>query len=96
MFARISTYKTGPETRRDNPSDDVVNSVLQLPGCRGVYYLNGKGTDNALSITLWDTEDAMVASRQAASRIREESSQADRTEIVSVEEFEVTASSLKA
>ncbi|MDQ0770218.1 heme-degrading monooxygenase HmoA [Pseudarthrobacter defluvii] len=95
MFARISTYKTGPETRRDNPSNDVVNSVLQLPGCRGVYYLNGKETDQALSITLWDTEDAMVASRQAASRIREESSQADRTQIVSVEEFEVTASSLK-
>ena len=95
MFARISTYKTGPDTRRDNPADDVVNSVLQLPGCKGVYYLNGKGTDNALSITLWDTEDAMVASRQAASRIREESSQADRTRIVSVEEFEVMASSLK-
>jgi len=96
MFARISTYKTGPDTRRDNPSDDVVNSVLELPGCKGVYYLNGKETDNALSITLWDTEEAMVASRQAASRIREESSQADRTQIVSVEEFEVTASSLKA
>ncbi|MEW1805453.1 hypothetical protein [Pseudarthrobacter sp. NPDC080039] len=95
MFARISTYKTGPDTRRDNPTDDVVNSVLQLPGCKGVYYLNGTETDNALSITLWDTEDAMLASRQAATRIREESSQADRTQIVAVEEFEVMASSLK-
>jgi len=95
MFARISTYKTGPDTRTDNRTDDVVNSVLELPGCKGVYYLNGKDTDNALSITLWDTEEAMVASRQAASRIREESSQADRTQIVSVEEFEVMASSLK-
>ncbi|MDP9888314.1 hypothetical protein [Pseudarthrobacter enclensis] len=95
MFARISTYKTGPDTRRDNPTDDVVNSVLQLPGCKGVYYLNGTETDNALSITLWDTEDAMLASRQAATRIREESSQADRTQIVAVEEFEVMASKLQ-
>ncbi|MEV4990322.1 hypothetical protein [Pseudarthrobacter sp. LMD1-1-1.1] len=95
MFARISTYKTGPDTRRDNPSDEVVDSVLQLPGCKGIYYLNGKDTENALSITLWDTQEAMVASRQAASRIREESSQSDKTQIVSVEEFEVTASNLK-
>ncbi|TQJ58036.1 hypothetical protein FBY30_0239 [Arthrobacter sp. SLBN-83] len=95
MFARISTYRTGPETRRDNPADDVVNSVLRLPGCKGVYYLNGRDTDNALSITLWDTEEAMVDSRQVASRIREESSQADRTQVVAVEEFEVTASRLQ-
>ncbi|MDE8588322.1 hypothetical protein [Arthrobacter sp. NQ4] len=95
MFARISTYKTGPDTRTDNPTDVVVNSVLELPGCKGVYYLNGTETDNAISITLWDTEDAMLASRQAATRIREESSQADGTQIVSVEEFEVMASSLK-
>ncbi|MGN7198654.1 hypothetical protein [Arthrobacter sp. SAFR-044] len=93
MFARISTYRTGPETRADNPGD-VVDAVLQIPGCKGVYYLNGTGTDKALSITLWETEEAMVASRRDATRIREESSRADRTEIVSVEEFEVTASSL--
>ena len=37
----------------------------------------------------------MVASRLAASRIREESSQADRTQVVSVEEFEVMASKLQ-
>ncbi|MDP9986674.1 hypothetical protein LFT44_05090 [Arthrobacter sp. FW306-05-C] len=94
MFARISTYRTGPETRPDN-TGNVVDRVLQIPGCKGVYYLNGTGTDKALSITLWDTEEAMVASRQDATRIREESSEADRTEIVSVEEFEVAASSLQ-
>jgi heme-degrading monooxygenase HmoA len=68
--------------------------VLQLPGCKGIYYLNGKETNKALSITLWDTEEGMVATRQDATKIREETSEADNTQIVSVEEFEVTVNSL--
>lgn len=95
MFARVSTYKTGPETTADAPAEDVVKSVLEIPGCRGIYYLNGKETDKALSITLWDTEEAMVASREAANKIRTESSDAQKTQILEVEEFEVTTSSLK-
>ncbi|GAC1606454.1 MAG: hypothetical protein NVS3B6_19610 [Pseudarthrobacter sp.] len=94
MFARISTYKTSPDTLRDAPAEDVITKVLQLPGCKGIYYLNGKETNKALSITLWDTEEAMVATRQDATKIREETSEADKTQIISVEEFEVTANSL--
>jgi heme-degrading monooxygenase HmoA len=94
MFARISTYKTSPDTLRNAPADDIIARVLQLPGCKGIYYLNSKESDKALSITLWDTEESMVATRQDATRIREETSEADKTHIVSVEEFEVTANSL--
>ena len=47
MFARVSTYKTGPETTADAPSEDIVKRVLEIPGCRGIYYLNGKETDKA-------------------------------------------------
>lgn len=95
MFARVSTYKTGPETLSDTPSEDIVSKVLQIPGCKGIYYLNGKETDKALSITLWDTEEAMAASRQEANKIRKETSEAEKTEILEVEEFEVTLGSLK-
>lgn len=95
MFARVSTYKTGPETLSDSPSEDVVSRVLQIPGCKGIYYLNGKETGKALSITLWDTEEAMAASRQEANKLRKETSEAEKTEILEVEEFEVTLSSLK-
>ncbi|WP_255767660.1 hypothetical protein [Pseudarthrobacter sulfonivorans] len=95
MFARISTYKTSPDTVREAPTDDIIARVLQLPGCKGIYYLKGKETNKALSITLWDAEEALVATRQDATKIREETSQADKTQIVSVEEFEVTAENLK-
>lgn len=94
MFARVSTYKTGPETLSDTPSEEIVSRVRQIPGCRGIYYLSGKEAGKAISITLWDTEEAMTASRQEANKIRKENSDAEKTDIIAVEEFEVTVSSL--
>jgi heme-degrading monooxygenase HmoA len=96
MFARVSTYKTGPETVSDTPSEDIVSKVLQIPGCKGIYYLNGTESDRALSITLWDTAEAMTESRQEANKIRKENSEAEKIDIVAVEEFEVTLSSLNS
>ncbi len=95
MFARVSTYKTGPETVSDTPSQEIVDRVLQIPGNKGIYYLAGNGIDKAISITLWDTEEAMVESRQEANKIRKENSEAEKTQIMEVEEFEVTVSSLR-
>lgn len=95
MFARVSTYKTGPETVSDVPPQELVDRVLQIPGNKGIYYLSGNGIDKAISITLWDTEEAMTESREEANKIRKEASEADRTPIVEVEEFEVTINSLK-
>jgi heme-degrading monooxygenase HmoA len=66
-----------------------------MPGCRGIYYLNGKETGTNLSITLWDSEESMVTSRETANKIREEASAAQRTQILAVEEFEVAVSNLK-
>jgi Antibiotic biosynthesis monooxygenase. len=94
MFARVSTYETNPESI-DAPSEDVVRRVLEIPGCLGIYYLNGKDTDRALSIVLWDTEAALTASQQTGNQIRTETSKAQNTQILDVEEYEVTTNSLR-
>lgn len=95
MFARVSTYKTGPETVSNTPAQEIVDRVRQIPGNKGIYYLAGNGIDKAISITLWDTEEAMVESREEANKIRKDNSDAEKTQILEVEEFEVTVSSLK-
>ena len=92
--ARGTPDKTGPETVADTPTEDIVSRVRQIPGCKGIYYLSGKETDKAISITLWDTEEAMTASRQEANKIRKENSEEEKPETGSLEEFEVTLSSL--
>lgn len=94
MFARVSTYRTSPESTTDGPSEDVLRQVLEVPGCQGIYFLNGTGSDKALSITLWDSEETLTASQQTANRIRSETAADQKITILEVEEFKVTASRL--
>ncbi|MDQ6752278.1 MAG: antibiotic biosynthesis monooxygenase [Actinomycetota bacterium] len=96
MYARVSTYQTGPDTISDAPSEDTVRRAREMPGCLGIYYLNGKEAGKDLSITLWESEEAMTESRAAANKIRAEASAAEKTQILAVEEFEVTVSNLKS
>ncbi|NKX56260.1 antibiotic biosynthesis monooxygenase [Arthrobacter mobilis] len=95
MFARVSTFRTGPETP-PSPPEEQARKVLEMPGCRGLYFLKGKESGKSLAITLWDSEEAMTASRQAADKLRAQLSSDSKMEIVGVEEFEVTASDIPA
>ncbi|WP_251036293.1 hypothetical protein [Arthrobacter sp. ISL-28] len=56
--------------------------------------MNGTGSDKALSITLWDSEETLTASQQAANKLRSATSEEQKIEILEVEEFKVTASRL--
>lgn len=93
MFARVSTYRPAPGTT-GSPSDETVDRVLGLPGCLGIYYLLGKD-NKSLSISLWDDEEALAASQQAADKIRSETSAEQHMQILDVEEFEVLTRRLK-
>ncbi len=93
MFARVSTYRPGPDST-GAPSDETVQRVLGLPGCLGIYYLLGK-ENTSLSITLWDGEEALAGSQQAADKIRSETSAEQHMQILGVEEFEVLTERLK-
>ena len=93
MFARVSTYRTSADNT-GKPSEETVERVLALPGCQGLYYLKGEG-DKALSISLWESAEAISGSRQAADSIRAATSAEQHLEILSVEEFEVLTRDLK-
>ena len=93
MFARVSTYQPAPDST-GAPSEETVRRVLELPGCKGIYYL--LGNDNgSLGITLWDDASALAGSRQAADRIRAETTQEQHMETLGVEEFEVLTRELR-
>ncbi|MBT2547702.1 MULTISPECIES: hypothetical protein [Arthrobacter] len=93
MFARVSTYRPGPEST-GAPTDDTIRQVLDLPGCRGLYYLYGADS-KSLSISLWDDEKVLADSRQVADRIRSETSAEQHLQVLGVEEFEVLTSEFK-
>ncbi len=55
-----------------------------------MLFLIAPETGRAMSLALWETEDHMRASEEAASRLRAESTEAMGEQVVAVERFEVT------
>lgn len=92
MFARVSTYRPAPQSTGE-PSVATVNQVLEMPGCKGIYYLLGKD-NRSLSITLWEDEKALAGSQPTADRIRSETSAEQQMQILGVEAFEVLTNEL--
>jgi len=90
VFARVSTYSGAPdrvdESIREG-REQIVPAVRQIPGCKGLLYLVDRSTGKAMSVTLWENEEAMRASEEAANQIRGESVQVDRFEVAIDEPF---------
>jgi heme-degrading monooxygenase HmoA len=75
MFARISTYDVPPDATEEAVVEayrHAIDRIRALDGLHEAYFLLDRGGERAVTITLWDTEAAMEASRVAASRARTE------------------------
>jgi heme-degrading monooxygenase HmoA len=67
MHARIGTWAgDGEELERwaERSRRDVVPQVTAVPGSRGVLLLLDREHGRALTITLWEDEEAMAASER--------------------------------
>ena len=93
MFARISIYEI-PDGRSHEATTafgDAMSTIVAQRGLVDAYFLVGRESERAMVVTLWESEQAMAASRVTASRLRSEAARAVDAEILSVEEFEVAA-----
>lgn len=92
MFARISTYK-GSSARAVEASrqiEETTDRLQAMTGFVGAYLLIDASSGKALTITLWESAEAMQASAAAASPLRDMVAQAlGAVEPPSVEVFEV-------
>jgi heme-degrading monooxygenase HmoA len=92
VFARVSRFKGDPggvDQMRAYVEEHVVPAARQLEGFRGLLALGDRGSGASLSVTLWETEEAMRASEAAADEMRKGAAAAGGEEIVSVERYEV-------
>lgn len=93
MYARVNTFQGTPadvEQALNNVRERVIPSVRQIAGNAGVISLVDRATGKSIGITLWESEEALRQSEQAASGIRQESADDSESQVVSVERFEVT------
>ena len=93
MYARVNTFQGPPESIEQalkNVRENVVPSVRKIPGNAGLISLVDRATGKSIGITLWESEEALRQSEQAASGIRQGSADDNESQIVSIERFEVT------
>jgi hypothetical protein len=92
MYARVSNYAfDGDGEALRKGFDDAIEPVKQLAGLTGAYFLLDSDSKTAMSITLWDTMEALESSVEAANRLRDEATQPSNATIVSVKHYQVTS-----
>ena len=91
MFARTSTWSGSPDqlTSWEANVAKVKGFVEGLPGNAGVMFFIDRDGCTALTLTLWDTEDAARASDRFADQSRETTVAATGTELVARGSYEV-------
>lgn len=96
MFARTSTWSGSAEALQDwsEHATNKVKSVVEgLPGNAGVVFLIDRDSGTALTLTLWDSQDAAEATDQFADQSRASTVAATGTELVAQGRYEVVARS---
>jgi heme-degrading monooxygenase HmoA len=94
MFARTSTWSGSPEALQkwaDHALNTVKGFVESLPGNAGVVFLIDRDGGSALTLTLWDSEEAAKTTDQFAEQSRTTTVAATGAELVSQGRYEVVA-----
>jgi heme-degrading monooxygenase HmoA len=91
VFARVSIYEIPQEKRAEAQTNfsSAIASIRETAGITDAQFLFGCDSDRAVTITFWESHEAMAASRVVASRLRSEAAAAVEGDVLSVEEFEV-------
>jgi heme-degrading monooxygenase HmoA len=88
MHARVSTYDSGSDEIVQG-FDSQTDAVQQVEGFKGAYFLVDRAGGKAMSITLWESEEALQASAARADELRAEAVKPAGAGIQSVESYEV-------
>jgi heme-degrading monooxygenase HmoA len=97
MFARISTFQGPPDQTAECirvAREQILPAARLQDGFKGIYLLFDRESGKSVSITLWETEEDMKTSEDAALRARTESAEAAGETIVRVERYEVALKEL--
>jgi heme-degrading monooxygenase HmoA len=92
MYARTSSWKGSPQALErwsSHVMERVAPMVAGLPGNAGAYFFVDHAGGSALTLTLWESEDAARASDEAAERSRDSTTAATGIELVSRGRYEV-------
>jgi heme-degrading monooxygenase HmoA len=99
VFARVSTFRGDPgliDQGINYIRESVLPSIGPDEGLEGFYHLVDRQSGRAISITLWESEEAMRATEEEANQLRAEIANAANATIENVETYEVGISSAQS
>lgn len=90
MYARVTTFREPVDDAIRVTREQVVPVVLGLPGNRGGFFLVNRNEGKTLSLTLWESREALDASAGSIERLRgERTRDVPGSELLELEEYEV-------
>jgi hypothetical protein len=92
LFARVTTYElaeTGRSPEAIKAFGPAIERIRGLGGLTEAYFFVEPDGHHAISITLWDSVEAVERSRVAATAARTDAARAAGAEVVSTYELEV-------
>jgi len=95
MFARVSTYQ-GETERLLEGFPRTTEPLTHLEGFERAYFLTDSAAGRAMTVTLWESQAAMAASAEWASKAREHAAHDSGATVESVHSYEVALTAEKA
>jgi heme-degrading monooxygenase HmoA len=89
MFARVSTYRAADADKLLEGFQTVTGPLEQIDGFSHAYFLVDRASGKAISITVWDSDQALTASVAKADELRKRGTETGGGSIESVEHYEV-------
>jgi heme-degrading monooxygenase HmoA len=91
MHARVSFYDLGSASRDDavGAFEETRSAIEQMQGNQGALLLVSPKHGKALSITFWESEEALQATNQQAGQARQQAASSAGMTITGVEAYEV-------
>lgn len=92
MHARVMRVELGDVDRAISfVRDQIVPSARQQQGIVAAYWLLDRASGHGLAVTIWESEDAMLASETVAREAARSEQQDGAVEAAAAERYEVVA-----
>jgi len=92
MFARVTVSET-PVENVDMAvkliNGEIIPTAKKVPGFKGGYWLGDRTSGKGITITLWESEEALKAGEDTAKQIRSDAAKKLNLKIGTIDRYEV-------
>jgi heme-degrading monooxygenase HmoA len=89
MHARVSTYQSDDPDRLVEGFESVSGSLEDIDGFSHAYFMVDRESGKAISVTIWESEEALTASSKQADELRKQGTEPSGSTVNTVAHYEI-------